>query len=227
MVVVAELKAKYSFLKKKAIVQALLQRTHQTYRREGSNLLVPVGIEVLLGVVDSHATIDAVRQGSVLHDRDTLVGAVGVLEEHDGGPVVGEVLGERAGRAGTSVTDVPIRNVHRRVEGISTYDLVEMGRGHYAWLDKGIEALDTQSGTAEPKVCLGRHGQPKGDRKRGNLHLDNIAARVGVNAGDAGPEMVGMWGYPETSRASRICLAFILNGNSSQPTGLAYAALPR
>ena len=63
-------------------------RKNKTYRLKGSNLLVSVGIEILLGVVDGHAAVDAVGQGRVLHDGDALVGAVGVLEEHDGRPVV-------------------------------------------------------------------------------------------------------------------------------------------
>ena len=36
----------------------------------------------------THATVDAVRQGAVLHDRHSFVRAVGVFEEHRGGPVI-------------------------------------------------------------------------------------------------------------------------------------------
>lgn len=49
---------------------------------EGSNLLISVAVEILLGVVDGHAAVDAVGQSSVLHNRDTLVRAVLVFEEH-------------------------------------------------------------------------------------------------------------------------------------------------
>jgi hypothetical protein len=55
---------------------------------ESCDLLVAVGVEVLLRVIDCHAAVDTVRQGGVLHDGDALVGAVLVLEEHCGGPVV-------------------------------------------------------------------------------------------------------------------------------------------
>lgn len=59
-----------------------------------------------------------------------------MLEEHNGSPVVGEVLGERASRASTLLTEVSVRGVHGRVEGISTDDLVEMGTGNLAGLDE-------------------------------------------------------------------------------------------
>jgi hypothetical protein len=67
--------------------------TQCSYRRESGDVLVPVGAEVLLSVVDGHSTIDTCGQGIVLHDLHTLVGAVGgVLEEEHGCPVVGEIL---------------------------------------------------------------------------------------------------------------------------------------
>jgi len=76
---------------------------------KSSNLLVTIPIEVLLCVVDgceevdtqsvcvslassrlelTHATVDTVRQSAVLHDRHSLIRAVGVFEEHRGGPVI-------------------------------------------------------------------------------------------------------------------------------------------
>jgi len=77
--------------------------------RESGNLLVTIPVEVLLCVVDgceevdtqsvyvslasskselTHATVDAVRQGAVLHDGHSFVRAVGMFEEHRGGPVI-------------------------------------------------------------------------------------------------------------------------------------------
>jgi hypothetical protein len=63
-----------------------------TYFGEGSDLLVAVGVEVLLCVVDSHAAVDAVGQGRVLHDGDALVRAVGMFEVHHCGPVVAVIV---------------------------------------------------------------------------------------------------------------------------------------
>lgn len=62
-----------------------------------------------------------------------------MLEEHDGGPVVGEVLGEGARRAGTLLTNITL---HGCVECISTDNLVKMSRGGFAGLDERVEALD-------------------------------------------------------------------------------------
>ena len=102
--------------------------------------MVAVGVEILLRVVNSHASVDGGRQGRVLHDRYTLVGAVRVLEEHDGSPVVREVLGEGAGGAGSLLSDVTL---HGDVEGISTDDLVEMSRGDDVGLDEWVKALNS------------------------------------------------------------------------------------
>lgn len=95
-----------------------------TYRLEGGNLLVAVRVKVLLRVVDGHATIDTVGQSRVLHNGHTLVGAVGVLEEHDGRPVVGKVLAECACCAAALLTDV---TGHGDIEGISADDLMDVG----------------------------------------------------------------------------------------------------
>jgi len=51
-------------------------------------VLIPICVEVLLGVVDGHSAVDTGGQGIVGHDGDALVGPVRVLEEKDGGPVV-------------------------------------------------------------------------------------------------------------------------------------------
>jgi len=106
------------------------------------HLLVAVGTERLLRIVDGHSAIDAVGQCCILHDRYTLVRAVRMLEEHHGGPVVGEVLSKGACRASTSFTDIA---VHGCVEGISTDNLVEMCRWDFARLNDWIESLDAQS----------------------------------------------------------------------------------
>ena len=131
-----------------------------THGLEGCDFLVAVGVEVLLGVVDCHAAVDAVGQRRVLHDGDSLIRAVRrVLEEHDGRPVVGEVLAEGARRAGAPLADIAL---HGRVEGISSDDLVKMGRGDLVGLDEGVEPLDGEGRASEPKGGLGRRSERKG-----------------------------------------------------------------
>ena len=85
-----------------------------------------------------------------------------MLKEHDGGPVIAEVLRERAGGAGAALSNVP---GHGRVEGIPADDLVEMGGGHFAGLHDGIEPLDGQCGAAESKGSFGlrREGENEGE----------------------------------------------------------------
>lgn len=102
--------------------------------------------EIKLGVVDGHATLGAGRQSGVVDDGDALVRPVGVLEVEHSGPVVGEVLGHLTGGAGTAGADIAL---HSGVEGISTHDVVEMGRRGLAGLDDGVEALDGQRGAPE------------------------------------------------------------------------------
>jgi hypothetical protein len=57
-------------------------------------VLVSVRVEVLLRVIDGHATVDTSWQGIVLHDRYLVVRAIRVLKEKHGSPVVGEVLAQ-------------------------------------------------------------------------------------------------------------------------------------
>ena len=86
-----------------ALKHLVLSKSHTkrwTHWLESCNLLVAIRIEILLCVIDCHSTIDTVWQCSVLHDGNTLVCAVCVLEEHCCGPVVGKVLGK--GTCGTS-----------------------------------------------------------------------------------------------------------------------------
>lgn len=94
-----------------------------TYRLERSDLLVAVREKVLLRIVDGHATIDTVGQCRILHDGHTFVGAVGVLEEQNGRPVVGKVFAECACRAATLLPNITL---HRNIERISTDNLVDV-----------------------------------------------------------------------------------------------------
>lgn len=69
-----------------------------------------------------------------------------MLEEHDCGPVIGEVFRESASRAAALLANI---TRHVRLEGIPTDDLVQMGGRRYARLDDGIEALNAHSRTSE------------------------------------------------------------------------------
>ena len=140
--------------------------TAPTHGLECSDLLVSVGVEVLLGVVDGHATVDAVGQSSVLHDRDPLVGAVLVLEKHDGSPVVGEVLGEGTCCAGTPLANIAL---HRSVEGIATNNLVKMLGSNNTRLNQRVEALDGEGRASKAKGSLRRRGERESEGKI--LHL--------------------------------------------------------
>ncbi len=73
-----------------------------------------------------------------------MVAAVGVLEEHDGGPVVGHILGEAAGRAGGHAGWVIRVRVHGRVEGVTSDDLVKVGSVEQAGVDQGVGTLDDE-----------------------------------------------------------------------------------
>ena len=73
-----------------------------------------------------------------------MVAAVRVLEEHDGRPVVGHILGEAARRAGGGAGHVVRLRVHGGVEGVASDDLVQMGRVEHAGVDQGVGTLDDQ-----------------------------------------------------------------------------------
>jgi len=143
------------------------------HRLEGGNLLVAVRVKVLLGVVDGHASVDAVGERRVLHDGHALVRAVGVLEEHDGGPVVGEVLGEGARRAAGLVRDVAL---HGRVEPVAAHDLVDVRRRRLARLHEGVQPLDADRAAAEAQRRL---GWPSKGKEREPLHGVNRVGECG------------------------------------------------
>ena len=155
------------------------QKQKKTYRLERRDLLLAVRVKVLLRVVDGHAAVDAVGQGGVLHDLDALVRAVlGALEEHDGRPVVGEVLGEGARGAAAALADIAL---HGGVEGVAAHDLVEMGRRDGAGLDQRVQTLDRQRRAAEAEGGLGRAREREGERER--LHLGDLDQAVEAACG--------------------------------------------
>ena len=120
--------------------------------------MVTVRVEVLLGVINGHAAVDAVGQRRVLHDGHAFVRAVGVLEEHDSRPVVGEVLRKGARGAGRLLRDVAL---HGGVEAIAAHDLVQMRRRELAGLDKRVKPLDAHRRAAEAERRLGGSGEGK------------------------------------------------------------------
>lgn len=73
-----------------------------------------------------------------------MIGPVGgALEEEVSSPVVREVIGHLASRAGSCSACTDITS-HGGVESISTNDVMEMGGWKFAWLDDGVEALNGQ-----------------------------------------------------------------------------------
>lgn len=141
-------------------------------------------------VVDSHSTLQ-VTQESIRVLGHALIRPVASLEVQNCSPVVREVLREAAGCASSLLGNILAR-VHSRIEGISTDDLVEVGRRDGTRLNERVKTLDANSGTSESEVRLGRRSKREGESKGRSLHLDSVDLDVGVDVGicDTGPEMV-------------------------------------
>ena len=131
----------------------------------------------LLHVVHIQTTIvDQLALGTTVSDlRYADVAAVLVLEEHDGGPVVGLVLGERTRRAlgGLGVVNL---GVHGNVESITTDDLVKMGSVLHAGVHEGISSLNNElrAGESQHLRCETLGGgilrEERGGSDVGQLH---------------------------------------------------------
>jgi len=90
-----------------------------------------------------------------------------MLEVQGSSPIVGKVLGHFAGGTGSPRADITL---HRSIEGVSTNDMVNMGRRVRAWLDDRIQTLDGQCAALETKSSLNRHNES--ERSRGiPLHV--------------------------------------------------------
>lgn len=93
---------------------------------------------------------------------DSLVCSVAGFEVHNGGPVVGKILGESAGCASGSLADI-FGRVHGRVEAVTTDDLVEMRRGDDTRLDERVETLNAQGRASETEVRLRGGGKRRSE----------------------------------------------------------------
>jgi len=113
---------------------------------ERGYLLITITVEILLRIVDSHATVDAVGQSTVLHNGYPFVGAVRMLKEHGCSPVVAEVFGECACSAGSYGRWIFL---HSRVECIASNDLVNVSGRKFAWLNERIKPLNAQCRASE------------------------------------------------------------------------------
>jgi hypothetical protein len=104
-----------------------------------------------------------------------VVGTVLGLEKHDGGPVVGLVLGEAARRARRPLGEVVLDGGHGQVERVAAHDLVEMGRVADAGVDQGIDTVDDELRAGEPQHVLRNSavGQQRNRRGEGSplMHL--------------------------------------------------------
>lgn len=135
------------------------RKKRRTYSREGGNVLIAVGAEILLRVVDGHSTIYWALEGVVLVNRYALVRPVASLKVQNCGPVVGKVLGELACRASGRISG----KLHGRVEGIAANNLVDVGRRNLAGLDQRVEALNGHSRTAKSEGRLGPCHESEGE----------------------------------------------------------------
>lgn len=133
----------------------------QAYRLEGSH----PGLTVVRGdVVHSHAAL--ALQPQVNHLGHALEAAVLGAEVDVGGPVVGEVLAERAGGAGRPLDGVVFHGSHGGVERIAAHDLVQMGRLKRAGGDKGVQAFDDELRALETHHCGLGGDLPQTERRR-------------------------------------------------------------
>jgi hypothetical protein len=140
------------------------------YLLEGRDLAAGDVVDIKTAIVDELALGASV---SGLGNAD--VAAVLVLEEHDGGPVVGLVLYEAARCALGLLGDI-LRRIHGDVEGVSSNDLMKMGGELHAGVDKGIRPLNNQLRACKPEhASLGggllREERGRNSSKSSPLHL--------------------------------------------------------
>ena len=147
-------------------------RDHAEALLEGRGPAAGDVVDVKTAVVDELALGTAVARLP-----DAVVRAVLVLEEHDGRPVVGLVLGEGARGAGGLAGKIVAIGVHGDVERVTTDDLVKMGREEHARVDDGVDTVDGQLRASKSEHALGggilrqeRHG----GEGRGQLHLGKL-----------------------------------------------------
>ena len=123
------------------------------------------------------ALVDELTLGATVPDLwHTLVGPVLGLKEHDGGPVIGQVLNEAARGAGRSGYEVVSGGVHGQVERVAADDLMEMGRVSLARVDEGIDTVDDELGAGKAQHVL-RCGSicQQGNGGEGSpMHLDGL-----------------------------------------------------
>jgi len=106
-----------------------------------------------------------------------VVCAVLGLVEHDGGPVVGLVLLERARRARRLGRQIVGLGVHGDVERVSTDDLVQVWRVGLAGVDQRVDTVDDELGAREAQhVELGRGilRQQRGGSEGCQLHRGKL-----------------------------------------------------
>ena len=126
------------------------KETKETYRLESSDSAAGNVIDVETALVDELAL------GTAVADLGhPVVAAVAGLEEHDGGPVVGQVLDEAARRARRLGREVVLADLHGQVERVAADDLVQVGRVADARVDEGVDAVDDELRAREAQHVLG------------------------------------------------------------------------
>jgi len=106
-------------------------------------------------VVDVETTIvDEFSLWSTVSDlRNTVESTVLSFEEHNSGPVVRQVLHERAGRAGRQFGEIMV-GAHGDFERVTTDDLVQMWGVNLSWVHNWVDTVDDQLRTRKSKHVL-------------------------------------------------------------------------
>lgn len=69
-------------------VASIIRDFFYAHLGKGRNLLVAVRVEILLGIINGHSSVDSIWQSSILHNGHALIAAIRMFEEHGSRPVV-------------------------------------------------------------------------------------------------------------------------------------------
>lgn len=144
-----------------------------TYRLESSDLS---GTLVSTDVVDGHSHIGP--QSQVGEDGNVLEGSVAGPEVGVGSPVVGEVLGVCASRAGRLAGRVVVK-CHGGVEGVSSNNLMHVRGRQLARVHEGVDSVVGELRATESHQLLGGGRGREGGDEGLEHHLGNTELATG------------------------------------------------
>ena len=122
----------------------------ETYGLEGRDL---VRSPVASDVVHGHASLD-LSETKIGKDGNVLEGSIAGTEVEVGSPVVREILGERASRAGRVSGWVEAGGVHGSVERVTADDLVHMRSREGTGVDERVDAVQRELRASEAHQLL-------------------------------------------------------------------------